>query len=51
MGPFIYLVQAEILAGIRMLARGDLSPGMHEVNADDRATIAGTWLDYFNRNR
>lgn len=50
-GPFIYLVQAEILAGIRMLARGDLSPGMHEVNADDRATIAGTWLDYFNRNR
>ena len=32
-GPFIFLVQAEILAAIRMLARGDLDPGMHEVNA------------------
>lgn len=48
-GPFIFLVQAEILAGIRMLARGDLGPGMHDVDATDRATIAATWLSYFNR--
>ncbi|GAA2129622.1 adenosylhomocysteinase [Kitasatospora kazusensis] len=48
-GPFIFLVQAEILAGIRMLARGDLDPGMHEVSAIDRAAIAATWLNYFNR--
>ncbi|MFG2650979.1 adenosylhomocysteinase [Streptomyces sp. NPDC048436] len=48
-GPFIFLVQAEILAGIRMLTCGDLGPGMHEVGADDRATIAATWLSYFNR--
>lgn len=48
-GPFIYLVQAEILAGIRMLTQGDLAPGMHEVGATDRATIAATWLHYFNR--
>ncbi|MEU1051628.1 adenosylhomocysteinase [Streptomyces sp. NPDC005876] len=48
-GPFIYLVQAEILAGVRNLTRGDLGPGMHEVNAAERAAIAGTWLDYFNR--
>jgi hypothetical protein len=27
-GPFIVLVQAEILGGIRMLTRGDLTPGM-----------------------
>ncbi len=48
-GPFIFLVQAEILAGIQMLTRGDLTPGMHEVSAADRAAIAATWLDYFNR--
>lgn len=48
-GPFIFLVQAEILAGIRMLTRGDLGPGMHEASANDRASIAATWLNYFNR--
>lgn len=48
-GPFIFLVQAEILAGIRMLTRGDLDPGMHEATAADRAVIADTWLTYFNR--
>ncbi len=48
-GPFIFLVQAEILAGLRMLARSDLAPGMHEVTAAGRGQIAGTWLNYFNR--
>ncbi|MFF4404902.1 NAD-binding protein [Streptoverticillium reticulum] len=48
-GPFIFLVQAEILAAIRMLTRADLAPGLHEVSADDRAAIAATWLSYFNR--
>ncbi|MEV7089778.1 adenosylhomocysteinase [Streptomyces sp. NPDC093085] len=48
-GPFIFLVQAEILAGIRMLTRGDLDPGMYEVSAADRAAVAATWLSYFNR--
>ncbi|AGP57424.1 hypothetical protein M271_29910 [Streptomyces rapamycinicus NRRL 5491] len=48
-GPFIFLVQAEILAALRMLARGDLAPGMHEVPSEDRATIAATWLNYYNR--
>ncbi|MFJ6760213.1 adenosylhomocysteinase [Streptomyces sp. NPDC091273] len=48
-GPFIFLVQAEILAAIRMLTRGDLAPGIHEVPAVDRAAIAATWLNYFNR--
>jgi adenosylhomocysteinase len=48
-GPLIFLVQAEILAAIRMLARGDLPAGMHEVSAVDRAVIADTWLTYFNR--
>lgn len=48
-GPFIFLVQAEILAAIRMLTRGGLAPGIHEVSAADRAAIAATWLNYFNR--
>jgi adenosylhomocysteinase len=48
-GPFIHLVQAEILAGVRNVARGHLGTGMHEVDAADRAAIAGTWLNYFNR--
>ncbi|SFK68498.1 adenosylhomocysteinase [Streptosporangium canum] len=48
-GPFIFLVQAEILAGIRMFVREDLGPGMHEVSAADRAAIAAAWLSYFNR--
>ncbi|TFI22198.1 adenosylhomocysteinase [Streptomyces sp. 4R-3d] len=48
-GPFIFLIQAEILAGIRMLTRGDLDPGLHEVTAADRAAVAATWLSYFNR--
>ncbi|NSC22022.1 adenosylhomocysteinase [Streptomyces albus subsp. chlorinus] len=48
-GPFIFLVQAEILAASAMLARGGLGPGMHEVGPADRAAIAVTWLDHFNR--
>ncbi|MEU6174303.1 adenosylhomocysteinase [Streptantibioticus parmotrematis] len=48
-GPFIFLVQAEILAAIRMLTRGDLAPGIHEVPASDREAIAAIWLSYFNR--
>ncbi|MEU8704221.1 adenosylhomocysteinase [Streptomyces sp. NPDC048565] len=48
-GPFIFLIQAEILASIRMLAHGALGDGMHEVAPTDRATIASTWLSYFNR--
>lgn len=48
-GPFVFLVQAEILAGVRMLARDDLPSGMHEADAADRAAIASTWLTYFNR--
>ncbi|MDK9498227.1 adenosylhomocysteinase [Streptomyces katrae] len=48
-GPFIFLVQAEILAGAAALARGGLEPGMHEISLADRAAIAATWLDHFHR--
>jgi adenosylhomocysteinase len=48
-GPFIFLVQAEILAATGRLAGGDLEPGIHEVSASDRAAIAAAWLNYWNR--
>jgi adenosylhomocysteinase len=48
-GPFIFLVQAEILAATGKLASADLEPGMHEVSARDRAAIAAAWLNYWNR--
>ncbi|MGI5230038.1 NAD-binding protein [Actinoallomurus sp. CA-142502] len=48
-GPFIFLVQAEILAASAMLARGELDPGIHEVSPSDRAAIATTWLDHFHQ--
>ncbi|WP_432191126.1 adenosylhomocysteinase [Streptomyces sp. bgisy027] len=48
-GPFIFLVQAEILAASAVLARGGLGPGLHEIGPEERAAIAATWLDYFNR--
>lgn len=48
-GPFIFLVQAEILAGIQMLTRGGLGHGMHEADPTARAAIASAWLNYFNR--
>ncbi|MGR6998787.1 adenosylhomocysteinase [Yinghuangia aomiensis] len=48
-GPFIFLVQAEILAGLAMLARVGWDAGMHEVGTPDRAAIAAAWLNSFNR--
>lgn len=48
-GPFIFLVQAEILAGVQLLARRDLERSMHEIAPAHRAAIAGIWLDYYNR--
>jgi adenosylhomocysteinase len=48
-GPFIFLVQAEILAAVSVLTRDRHEPGMHEVPESDRAKIAAIWLSYFNR--
>ncbi|WP_202798807.1 hypothetical protein [Saccharopolyspora spinosa] len=48
MGPFIFLVQAEILAAVARLSQRTLEAGMHEV-ADYRPLVAATWLNYFNR--
>lgn len=48
-GPFIFLVQAEILAACSVLSEDRLAPGIHEIGDTNRAAIAATWLDYFNR--
>ncbi|MFD6421665.1 adenosylhomocysteinase [Streptomyces sp. NPDC060198] len=48
-GPFIFLVQGEIIAATRAIARAELPPGMHEVPAVDRSAIAALWLNYWNR--
>ncbi|SNQ48355.1 TrkA-N domain protein (fragment) [Frankia canadensis] len=48
-GPFIYLVQGEILAALAMLASGRLAePGLHQVPHRVRESIARAWLRTFN---
>ncbi|WP_030813614.1 adenosylhomocysteinase [Streptomyces sp. NRRL F-2799] len=47
-GPFIFLVQAEIIAAVYALANGGLETTMHEVSAADRSRIAATWLHFYN---
>ncbi|GAB1640214.1 adenosylhomocysteinase [Krasilnikovia sp. MM14-A1259] len=48
-GPFIFLVQAEILAAVANLAAQPEEPGYYEVPDAERRFIAQTWLNYFNR--
>ncbi|WP_143591331.1 hypothetical protein [Thermoactinospora rubra] len=47
-GPFILLVQAEILAALALVASRDHDPGMWEVPAEVRQSIAAVWLAYFH---
>lgn len=46
-GPFIYLVHAEILASIGRLTEGLLPSGIHENNNALRQRIASKWLSVF----
>jgi adenosylhomocysteinase len=47
-GAFIFLVQAEILAAVGLLAAAEHDTGMHGVPADIRQSIAAHWLSYFD---
>lgn len=47
-GAFIFLVQAEIIAALSLLATGQHDTGIREVPADIRQSIAARWLDYFD---
>ncbi|GAB3221258.1 adenosylhomocysteinase [Glycomyces halotolerans] len=49
-GPFIHLVQAEILAAAARLADGTVPAGHHEMTTADRQQIAAIWLDYYRSN-
>lgn len=49
-GPFIHLVQAEILAATARLAEGTVPAGHHEMTIADRQKIAAIWLDYYRSN-
>jgi adenosylhomocysteinase len=48
-GPYIHLVQAEILAATTALGRSHFEPGLHEMPNAERETIARTWLHHFER--
>jgi adenosylhomocysteinase len=47
-GSYIHLVQAEILAAVSLIS-AEQPPGLHEVSAEARHTIASIWLDHFSR--
>ncbi|MCD0451339.1 adenosylhomocysteinase [Actinocorallia sp. API 0066] len=49
-GAFIFLVQAEILAALAVLAGSErLEPGLHELDKTGRSRIAELWLHHFDR--
>lgn len=48
-GPFIFLVQAEILTALVHVSEGRWEPGYHELAESDRRKIAQIWLTYFNK--
>jgi adenosylhomocysteinase len=47
-GPFIFLVQAEILAAVSALSEGRGACGFAELGLAERRCIAATWLRHFN---
>ncbi len=47
-GPFIFLIQGEILAALAALSAGMVEPGVHEVDPGDHEIIASAWLRCFN---
>ncbi|SNX88515.1 adenosylhomocysteinase [Streptomyces sp. TLI_55] len=48
-GTYIHLVQAEILAATAALTHGRFRPGLRTMPTAARQTIAGIWLDHFDR--
>jgi adenosylhomocysteinase len=50
-GAFIFLVQAEILSALSLLAGVSTEPGLHEVDHTERSRIASLWLHYFEGSR
>ena len=46
-GAFIFLVQAEILAAVALLAEHEHEAGHHELPSNLRESIAAAWLSHF----
>lgn len=46
-GPFINLVQGEIIVSVRELCASHLSPGLQELNQDHRRMVAEIWLEHY----
>lgn len=46
-GPFIYLVQGEIVASIARLMSGTIEPGISQNPTELRTSIAKSWYKYF----
>lgn len=46
-GPFIFLVQAEILTAVAALCSKEIEPGFYEMADSTRQFIADTWLTHF----
>lgn len=49
-GPYIALVQAELIAATSLMGQGKFANGLSELDATSRQYIAGQWLDTFNDN-
>lgn len=49
-GPFIYLIQGEILASIARLSISEVAVGIQENNSELRQDIANKWLSVFGPN-
>ncbi len=47
-GPYIYLVQGELLRAFQLAARGDLPKGIIELPREERQRIATLWMNKFN---
>jgi len=46
-GPFIFLVQAEIIASVSRLAGAGIGPGLHENPIELRRRVAEIWCRYY----
>lgn len=46
-GPFINLVQGEIIVGVRELCHSHLSPGLQELDQGHRRRVAEVWLNHY----
>jgi adenosylhomocysteinase len=48
-GPYIHLVQAEILAAATLIIQGGQDPGLRQLTSESRQAISQAWLDHFTR--